>query len=74
MLRGWSGYFSYGWRLKAYRAVDRHVTERVRGFLTRRHKDRGRGYQQFPDRRIHGELGVVRLFQSGAKRKPWALT
>ena len=73
-LRGWSVYFSYGWRLKAYRAVDWHVTERVRGFLTRRHKDRGRGYRQFPDRRIHGELRVVRLFQSGAKRKPWALT
>ncbi len=74
VLRGWSGYFSYGWRLKAYRAVDRHVTERVRGFLTRRHKVRGRGYKELPDGRIHGELGVVRLVQAGAGRKPWTLT
>jgi RNA-directed DNA polymerase len=36
-LRGWSSYFSYGTRLLAYRAVDNHVYQRVRDFLTRRH-------------------------------------
>jgi RNA-directed DNA polymerase len=36
MLRGWSGYFSYGTRLMAYRAVDNHVYEAVRHFLRRR--------------------------------------
>jgi RNA-directed DNA polymerase len=61
LLRGWSGYFSYGWRSKAYRTVNHHVAERVRGFLRRRHKVRGRGYKEFPDQRIHGELGVLRL-------------
>jgi RNA-directed DNA polymerase len=73
VLRGWSGFFGYGWRLKAYRDVDRHVTERVRGFLTRRHKVRGRGYKEFPDRRIHGELGVLRLVRKGSTTLPWAL-
>ena len=38
VLVGWSNYFSYGTRLMAYRAVDNHVCERVRGFLRRRKK------------------------------------
>jgi RNA-directed DNA polymerase len=66
-LRGWSGYFGYGSRLAAYRAIDRHVAERVRGFLTRRHKVAGRGAAEFPDNTIFGDLGVVRLLQSGNK-------
>ena len=73
LLRGWSGYFHYGWRLKAYKTVDRHVTERVRSFLTRRHKVRGRGYKEFPDKRIHGDLGVLRLIRKSNTTQPWAL-
>jgi RNA-directed DNA polymerase len=72
-LRGWSGYFAYGSRLGAYREVDRHVSERVRGFLARRHKVRGRGYDRFPDTMVYGELGVQRLMQSGHRSLPWAL-
>src|SRR5882724_2785305 len=37
-LRGWSNYFGYGSRSKAYRSVDQYVFERVRRFLARRHK------------------------------------
>src|SRR6202043_3741702 len=37
-LRGWSNYFGYGSRGKAYRSVDQYVLERVRRFLVRRHK------------------------------------
>jgi RNA-directed DNA polymerase len=61
MLRGWSGYFSYGTRLMAYRAVDTHVYQRVRDFLKRRHKVKGRGSRRFSDQVVHGELGVLRL-------------
>jgi hypothetical protein len=43
ILRGWSGYFGHGTRLAAYTAVDRHVCDRVRHFLARRHKLPGRG-------------------------------
>jgi len=42
-LRGWSNYFGYGSRSKAYRSVDQYVIERVRRFLARRHKVQGRG-------------------------------
>ena len=30
LLRGWGAYFGYGTRLRAYRAVDHHVCDRVR--------------------------------------------
>ena len=43
LLGGWSAYFGYGSRGKAYKAVDHHVCGRVRHFLTRRHKVPNRG-------------------------------
>ena len=60
-LRGWSAYFSYGTRLRAYQAVDLYVEERVRNFLSRRHKVPSRGIARFPGKVIFGELGVTRL-------------
>ena len=38
LLIGWSNFFSYGTVSKTYRVVDQYVTERLRRFLTRRHK------------------------------------
>ena len=58
---GWSNDFSYGTRLTAYRAVEQHVKERVRGFLRRRRKVSSRGARQFSDQVVFGKLGVVRL-------------
>ncbi|WP_206075285.1 group II intron reverse transcriptase/maturase [Mesorhizobium tamadayense] len=61
LLRGWSGYFGYGTRLPAYRAVDSHVYDRVRAFLCKRHKVQGHGSNRFSDAKVFGELGVLRL-------------
>ena len=61
LLRGWSTYFGYGSRLSAYRAIDNHVSERVRNFLTRRHKVAGRGSRRFSDDHVFGDGGVLRL-------------
>lgn len=61
MLRGWSGYFGYGTRLQAYRAIDAHVYDRVRNFLVKRHKVQGRGNRHFPHDLVFGELGVLAL-------------
>jgi len=63
LLTGWSTYFSYGTRTKAYKAVNRYVADDVRHFLTRRHKMRGRGTASFPDEAIFGKLGVLRLLR-----------
>jgi RNA-directed DNA polymerase len=60
-LRGWSNYFGYGSRSKAYRSVDQYVFERVRRFLARRHKVQGRGNRRFIFDVIHRELGVLCL-------------
>ena len=61
VLRGWAGYFSYGTRFLAYRALDRHVYDRVRHFLQQRHKVPTRGTRLFSYERVYGELGVYRL-------------
>jgi RNA-directed DNA polymerase len=61
VLRGWANYFSYGTRYLAYRAVDRHVYERVRQFLRRRHKVPSRGTRRFPAEDVFGKRGVFQL-------------
>lgn len=61
MLLGWSHYFSYGATAGAYKHVDWHVYQRVRDFLTRRHKVQGRGTNRFSIERVYGELGLIRL-------------
>ena len=61
LLRGWSAYFCYGSRGRAYKAVDHHVCGRVRHFLSRRHKVPNRGTRRFPHDAIYGGLGVLPL-------------
>src|SRR3954453_17038356 len=61
LLGGWSAYFSYGGLASAYEAVDRHVYDRTRNFLCKRHKVQGRGTKQFSRRHVYGELAVRRL-------------
>ena len=63
VLRGWNGYFCYGTRWKAHRALNRHVVQNVRGFLARRHKVQSRGTVRFSYEAIFGDLGVHRLAQ-----------
>jgi RNA-directed DNA polymerase len=61
-------YFSYGTHRAAFRAIDYYVYERVRDFLARRHKMKGRGTRRFSSSIIYGERGVSRL-----ERVPWSL-
>ena len=61
ILKGWRAYFCCGSTAKAYRAVDQYVYDTVRHFLRRRHKVSSQGTRQFPEERVFGSLGVVRL-------------
>jgi RNA-directed DNA polymerase len=61
ILKGWRAYFGCGATSKAYRAVDEHVYDKVRHFLRRRHKVSSQGTRPFPEERVFGSLGVVRL-------------
>src|SRR5205807_478102 len=60
-LGGWRAYFSRGSTAKAYGAVDAYVYDAVRHFLRRRHKVSTQGTRQFPEERVFGDLGVIRL-------------
>lgn len=61
LLGGWAAYFSHGSLAPAYQAVDRHVYDRVCGFLRKRHKAPGRGTKLFLRQEVCGEQGVLQL-------------
>jgi RNA-directed DNA polymerase len=61
LLRGWTGYFSYGSLRRAYQAIDHHVATRVRQFLGRRQNLPTSGTRALSDDVIFGPLGVLRL-------------
>jgi RNA-directed DNA polymerase len=61
VLRGWAGYFSYGSRATAHRAVDNYVYDCVRHFLRHRCNVPTRGTRRFSAEQVFGPLGVVRM-------------
>jgi RNA-directed DNA polymerase len=63
LIRGWANYFCLGPVSKAYRAVDAHVTSRLRRWLCAKHKVSSGGYARYPDRYLTETLGLVRLPQ-----------
>jgi RNA-directed DNA polymerase len=71
MLKGWANYFRLGSVSKAYESVDSHVRNRLRQWLRRKHKIRGRVETPFTDTYLYQQLGVIRLthFQINL---PWA--
>jgi group II intron reverse transcriptase/maturase len=70
-LRGWANYFCLGPVSRAYRAVDAHVTTRLRQWLRHKHKTRGRGTTRYPDEYLYDELGLIRL-PDLTSSLPWA--
>lgn len=64
------GYFRYGTRVEAFKAVDSHVHLRVRAFLARRHKEPMHGSRRFPPDRVYAELGVLRLYNPKTRVPP----
>jgi group II intron reverse transcriptase/maturase len=71
LLVGWSNYFCLGPVSPAYAAVDTHVRRRLRQWLRRKHKVRGRGIARFSDESLDRELGLVRL-SARTRSFPWA--
>ena len=61
LLRGWANYFSQGSVSKAYRAVDAHVTTRLRRWFCAKHKVSSGGYSRYSDRHLTERFGLVRL-------------
>jgi RNA-directed DNA polymerase len=69
LLSGWAEYFSFGYTWAVDNAVNRHVLERVRRFLCRRHKLRVSGTSRFGGVEVYGKMGVVDLHQVRLKRR-----
>ena len=70
-LRGWANYFCLGPVSRAYRAVDSHVTTRLRQWLRRKHKVQGRGTTRYPKEYLYDDLGLIRL-PALTSSLPWA--
>ena len=70
LLSGWAEYFSFGYTVEADNAVSRHVLERVRRFLCRRHKLRVNGTNRFGYSEVYGEVGVIDIHQKRLHRRP----
>ena len=71
LLIGWSNYFMLGPVSKAYKAVDRHSTDRLRRWLCCKHKQPGRGTARYPNEYLYQSLGLARL-EMRTQSLPWA--
>lgn len=60
-LVGWANYFRLGPVTKAYERVNRHVCQRLRWWLCRKHKTPGSGFHRYPDLYLHQVLGLAWL-------------
>jgi RNA-directed DNA polymerase len=60
ILRGWCGYFNQGPVTRAYTIVQLYTERRLRRWLMRKHKRRGTGYRQYPDRYLYEVLGLYK--------------
>lgn len=70
-LTGWANYFCLGPVSPAYRAINAHVTRRLRRWLCQKHKVRGSGWTRYPDQYLHQHLGLIHL-PSRTRDLPWA--
>jgi group II intron reverse transcriptase/maturase len=61
ILRGWCGYFNQGPVSEAYKIVRRYTERRLRRWLMTKHKRRGTGYRQYPDKFLYEKLGLYQL-------------
>ena len=68
---GWANYFCLGPVSKAYVAVDRHVSRRLRRWLCGKHKVQGQGTSRFPNEYLYQKLGLVQL-KGRTHNFPWA--
>jgi hypothetical protein len=61
MLRGWGNYFQVGTVSRAYRAIDRYTTMRLRRWLSNKYKIRCTAYRYYPDPYLYETLRLLRL-------------
>jgi RNA-directed DNA polymerase len=70
-LTGWANYFCLGPVSPAYRAINTHVTQRLRRWLCKKHKVPGKGTRRYPNQYLYEQLGLVNL-PARTHDLPWA--
>jgi RNA-directed DNA polymerase len=70
-LAGWANYFCLGPVSPAYRAINTHVTQRLRRWLCKKHKVQGTGRTRYPDQYLYEVLGLINLPRRTSDL-PWA--
>jgi group II intron reverse transcriptase/maturase len=73
LLTGWANYFCLGPVSRAYTALDRHVSYRLRRWLCLKHKKAGRSATRYTYEYLYKELGLKRLSPT-TRNFPWAKT
>jgi group II intron reverse transcriptase/maturase len=68
---GWANYFCLGPVRRAYAALDRHASSRLRRWLRLKHKAKGRRSARFSYEYVYHQLGLVRLSATTCNF-PWA--
>jgi hypothetical protein len=67
IVRGWANYFNQGPVLKAYKKIQRYMDRRLQLWLVRKHKQKGRGYRQYPEQFLYEKLGLIKLPKTRAE-------
>ncbi|MBI1769868.1 MAG: group II intron reverse transcriptase/maturase, partial [Bacteroidetes bacterium] len=74
IVRGWVGYFYYRHCSQDFSHLNEYLKERLRVYLRRKHRIKGRGYQTYPNRYLYEVLGLYRIPTTApwtqAMRKP----
>jgi group II intron reverse transcriptase/maturase len=70
-LTGWANYFCLGPVSPAYKAIDTHATQRLRRWLRKKHKVRGKGVMRYSNQYLREQLGLVNL-PARTRNLPWA--
>ena len=68
---GWANYFCLGPVSRAYTALDRHASRRLRRWLCLKHKKAGRSGTRFSYESLYQDLGLIRL-SATTRNFPWA--
>ena len=58
VVRGWVEYFYYGHCSKTMASLKWYTEERVRTYLRRKHRKRGRGYEAYPNKYLYQGIGL----------------
>jgi hypothetical protein len=61
ILRGWCGYFNYGYVTPTYRRIRWYTEQRLRRWLMRREQRTGTGSQRYPAAYLYQTLGLYNI-------------